>query len=118
MDIIYLNGLAVEAVIGIYDWERRIHQPLLIDLEIGCDVKQAARTDRIEDTVNYKAITKTVIEVVQASSHQLVESLAENIATVLIRDFKLQWLRLRINKRGAVRRTRDVGVIIERGVKY
>lgn len=115
MDIVYLNQLEVDAVIGIYEWERRIRQPLLLDLELGCDIRQAAASDRIEHALDYKAIAKRVMSYVSASEFQLVETLAENIAALLQAEFKVPWLRLRINKRGAVRGVRDVGIVIERG---
>lgn len=115
MDIVYLNNLEAETVIGIYDWERRIRQPLLIDLELGCDIRQAAATDRIEHTIDYKAIAKRVTGFIETSSYQLVETLAENVAGILITEFGVPWLKLRINKRGAVHGVRDVGVVIERG---
>ena len=115
MDIVYLNNLEVDAVIGIYAWERRIRQPLLLYLELGCDIRPAAASDRIEQALDYKTIAKRVMSYVSASEFQLVETLAENVANLLQTEFQVPWLRLRINKRGAVRGVRDVGIIIERG---
>jgi dihydroneopterin aldolase len=115
MDIIYLNDLRVEAVIGIYDWERRTRQRLILDIEIGVDIRAAAATDNIEDTLNYKAVAKRVIAFVSDSNFQLVETLAENVAGIILSEFNVPWCRLRLNKQGAVRGARDVGVIIERG---
>lgn len=115
MDIIYLNNLKVDAVIGIYEWERRTRQRLILDIEIGVDIRGAAQTDKIEDTLNYKAVAKRVIAFVSDSRFQLVETLAENIAGVILREFEVPWCRLRVNKQGAVKNVRDVGVIIERG---
>ena len=115
MDIIYLNDLRVEAVIGIYDWERRTRQRLILDIEIGVDIRAAAATDNIEDTLNYKAVAKRVIAFVSDSRFQLVETLAENVAAIILSEFNVSWCRLRLNKQGAVKGVRDVGVIIERG---
>lgn len=115
MDIIYLNNLQVDAVIGIYDWERRTRQRLLLDIEIGVDIRAAAATDNIEDTLNYKAVAKRVIAFVSDSRFHLVETLAENVAGMILNEFNVPWCRLRLNKQGVVKGVRDVGVIIERG---
>lgn len=115
MDIIFLNDLRVDTVIGIYDWERRIKQTVIFDFEMGADIRKAAASDRIEDTLNYKAVAKRVIEFVGASEFQLVETLAERVAQLILDEFDVPWLRLKLNKVGAVRYARDVGIIIERG---
>ena len=115
MDIMYLNDLRVDAVIGIYEWERRTRQRLILDIEIGVDIRAAAGTDSIEDTLNYKAVAKRVIGYVSDSRFQLVETLAEHVAGIIMREFNVPWCRLRLNKQGAVKGVRDVGVIIERG---
>lgn len=115
MDIIYLNNLQVDAVIGIYEWERRTRQRLILDIEIGVDIRAAAGTDNIDDTLNYKAVAKRVIAYVSDSRFQLVETLAENMAAIILSEFNVPWCRLRLNKQGAVKGVRDVGVIIERG---
>lgn len=115
MDIIYLKELRVETVIGIYEWERRIRQPVIVDLQMGADIRRAAATDNIDDTLNYKAVAKRVIAFIEGSQFQLVETLAERIAEIVMNEFHVPWLRLELNKKGAVRGARDVGVIIERG---
>ena len=117
MDIIYLHDLKIECVIGIWDWERKIKQSVIIDLDMGFDIRRAARSDSIEDTLNYKAVAKRLQEFVGASEFQLVETMAERVAEILLTEFKLGWVRVRINKRGAVRGAGDVGVVIERGQK-
>ncbi len=117
MDIIYLRELRVETVIGIYEWERRIRQPVIIDLEMAADIRGAAATDNIEDTLNYKAVAKRLVTFVENSEFQLVETLAERLAEIVMSEFGVPWLRLEVNKKGAVRGARDVGVIIERGQK-
>ncbi len=114
MDIIYLNDLRIDTVIGIYDWERRVKQTISLDLEMGADIRRAAASDSIEDTLNYKAVAKRLLEFVGASEFQLVETLAERIAEIILTEFDVPWVRLRVNKQGAVRYARDVGVVIER----
>jgi 7,8-dihydroneopterin aldolase/epimerase/oxygenase len=115
MDIIYLNDLKIDTVIGIYDWEREIKQTVIFDLEMAGDVAKAALSDAIEDTINYKAVSKRLIEFVESSQFQLVETLAEQCAAIIINEFHVPWVRLKINKQGAVSYAGDVGVIIERG---
>ena len=115
MDIIYLKDLRIDTIIGIYDWERRARQTIILDIEMGADIAKAAKTDEIEDTLNYKAVAKRIISFVENSDYQLVETLAERIGEILLEEFNVPWLRLTLNKQGAVRGVRDVGVIIERG---
>ncbi len=115
MDIIYLNDLRIETVIGVYDWEREIRQTVILDLEMGFDIRKAAASDDLADTLNYKAVAKRLIEFVGQSEFQLVESLAERCAAIVREEFGVEWVRLRLNKKGAVRGATDVGVIIERG---
>jgi len=115
MDIIYLNDLKIETVIGIYDWEREIKQIVVLDLDMAADIRKAAASDAIEDTLNYKAVSKRLIEFVGASDFQLVETLAEEVANIIINEFGVPWVRVKVNKKGAVRYAGDVGVIIERG---
>ena len=115
MDIIYLKDLRIDTIVGIYEWERRTRQTVIFDIEMGADISKAARTDAIEDTLNYKAVAKRIISFVENSDCQLIETLAERVADILLREFKVPWLRLSLNKQGAVRGVRDVGVIIERG---
>lgn len=115
MDIVFLNDLKIDTVIGIYDWERATRQTVILDLEMGTDIRKAAASEDIADALNYKAVAKRLIEFVSNSEFQLVETLAERIADLVLKEFPVPWLRLRLNKRGAVRGGRDVGVIIERG---
>ena len=115
MDIIYLNDLRIDTVIGIYDWERRTKQTVIFDIEMAADISKAARSDNIDDTVSYKAVAKRLISYVSEVQFELIETLAERVAEILLNEFKVQWCRLRLNKRGAVRGVRDVGIIIERG---
>jgi dihydroneopterin aldolase len=115
MDIIFIRDLRIDTVIGIYDWERSIKQTLHIDLEMATDIAKAAASDQIEDTLNYKAVAKRVISFVEESSFQLVETLAERIVELVREEFSVRWVRLVLNKGGAVRGAQGVGVIIERG---
>lgn len=114
MDIIYLRDLRIETIIGIYGWERQVRQRIVFDLEMATDIRRAAATDQIEDTLNYKAVAKRLIQFVEESEFQLVETLAERVAQIVLTEFNVEWVRLCVNKRGAVRGARDVGVIIER----
>ena len=115
MDIIFIRELRVDTVIGIYDWERKIKQTVCIDLEMGTDIRPAAATDDIGQTLNYKAVAKRLIRFVEDSEFLLVETLAERIADIVRDEFDVPWLRLTLSKPGAVRGSRAVGVTIERG---
>jgi dihydroneopterin aldolase len=115
MDIVFIRGLRIETTIGIYDWEKEIKQPVILDLEMSTDVAEAAASDRIEDAVDYKAVSKRLQQFVSESRFELVETLAERCAEILIQDMGIGWVRLSVNKVGAVSAAADVGVIIERG---
>ena len=115
MDIIYLNDLRIETIIGIFDWEREIKQTISLDIEMATDIRKAAASDHIDDTLDYKAVSKRLIEFVEQSEFQLVETLAERICEIVLAEFNVPWVRLRVNKTGAIRGARDVGVLIERG---
>ena len=114
MDKVFIEGLDIDALSGIYDWERRIRQTLRFDLEMGFDNRIPAASDDIADTLNYKAVSKRLIEFVQQSEFGLVETLAERCAAIVLDEFQVQWLRLKLSKPGAVRGAQAVGVIIER----
>lgn len=115
MDIVYISDLKVDTVIGIFDWERRIRQTVSLDLEMAADIRRGAATDQIDDALDYKAIGKRIIAFIEASEFQLVETLAEKVAELVLTEFNVPWLKLRLSKPGALRGSRDVGVIIERG---
>ncbi len=117
MDIVFIRDLRIETVIGIFDWERKIKQTVILDLEMSTDVRRAAASDRIEDTLDYKSVSKRLISFVEESEFQLVETLAESCAKIIIEEFGVHWVRLTMNKIGAISAARDVGVIIERGDK-
>ena len=115
MDTVYIEGLKTDAVIGVYDWERSIRQTLVLDLELASDNRAAAATDGIADAMNYDAISKRILAYVQASEFELIETLAERVAAIVLSEFNIPWLRLKLSKPGAVAEANDVGVIIERG---
>ncbi len=114
MDIIFLRGLQIETVIGIYDWERTIRQTVVLDLEMGTDIRPAAATDDIAHTLDYKAVSKRIIAFVEESQFLLVETLAERITRIVMDEFGVPWVRLTLNKKGAIRGASDVGIQIER----
>jgi dihydroneopterin aldolase len=114
VDRIFLRGLKIEAVIGIWEWERRIRQTVHVDLEMATDARQAARTDSVDSALNYKNIAKRVIAFVGDSQFQLVESLAEGVARLIVDEFGVPWVCVSIGKPGAIEGSREVGVIIER----
>ena len=115
VDIVFINDLRIETIIGIYDWERKVKQTISLDLEMGTDIRKSAETDAIEDTLNYKAVAKRLIVFVGESEYQLVETLAGKITDIVLTEFSVPWVKLTVRKPGAVRGSRDVGVIIERG---
>jgi dihydroneopterin aldolase len=113
-DRVFIEDLRVATVIGIFDWEREIKQAVSLDLEMAFDIRRAAATDSIADTLDYKAVAKRLIQFIETSEFQLVESLAERCAAIVLAEFPVNWLRLRLSKPGAVRGSSAVGVIIER----
>ena len=117
MDIVYIRDLKVDTVIGIFDWERRIRQTVSLDLEMATDIRKAASSDHINDALDYKAVGKRLIAFIQESEFQLVETLAEKIADIVLTEFTVPWLKLRLSKPGALRGSKDVGIIIERGTR-
>jgi 7,8-dihydroneopterin aldolase/epimerase/oxygenase len=114
MDKIFLSALTTECIVGIWDWERRVKQRIVLDIEMATDIRRAATTDHIDDTLDYKKVTKRVLAFVEASEFQLVETLTEGIAKLIVQEFGVPWVRVRLNKQGAIRGARDVGIDIER----
>ena len=115
MDTIFLRDLEIDATIGIFEWEKRIKQKVRIDLEMAADITKAAASDSIKDTLDYKTISKHIIQFVEDSRYELIETLIEKVAVILLQDFNIPWVRVTISKPGAVRGSRDVGITIERG---
>jgi len=117
MDIIFLRGLHIETILGIFDWERVTRRPVVLDLEMATDNRKAAASDAIEDALDYARVSQRIVGFVEGSSFFLVETLAERICEIVLDEFKVPWVRLTLNKVGAVRGASDVGIIIERGRK-
>ena len=114
MDKIFIHALKTEAIVGIFDWERQVKQTVLMDLELGADIRTAALSDSIDDTVNYKRVAKRVLAFVAASQFHLVETLAEHVAMLMLEEFGVAWVGISLSKPGAIRNSRDVGVVLER----
>ncbi len=113
-DRIFLRGLTAECIIGFIDWERRVKQTVVVDLELPVDCRRASVSDDVADTVDYKKVAKRVLAFMEASELKLVETLAHRLALLLLEEFGLEWVRVSLNKPGAIRNSRDVGVVIER----
>lgn len=116
-DIVFIEDLRIDAIIGIYDWEREVKQTVALDIQMAADNVKPAATENIDDALNYKAVAKRLIAYTEESQFQLVETLAEKLAEIIIREFDVPWCRLKLSKLGAVTGSRSVGVIIERGQK-
>lgn len=114
MDKIFIHALKTETIVGIFDWERQVKQTVLIDIEFSADIRKAALSDSIDDTLNYKRVAKRVLTFVEVSSFHLVETLAEHIAMLILQDFGVAWVSITLSKPGAIRSSRDVGVMLER----
>ncbi|CCE21790.1 MULTISPECIES: dihydroneopterin aldolase [Methylotuvimicrobium] len=117
MDIIFLGGLEIETIIGIYDWERTQKQTVVLDIQMAFDISKAAETDDIKHALDYKSVSKRIISFVEASEFFLVEKLIEEIAKLIQSEFHVPWVKIVLNKKGAIRGASDVGIIIERGEK-
>ncbi|MGR8998325.1 MAG: dihydroneopterin aldolase [Gammaproteobacteria bacterium] len=115
MDIIFLGGLEIETIIGIYDWERETKQTVVLDIEMAFDIQKAAETDDIQFTLDYKTVSKRIIGFVESSQFFLVEKLITEIANIIRNEFDVPWVKITLNKKGAIRGASDVGIIIERG---
>jgi 7,8-dihydroneopterin aldolase/epimerase/oxygenase len=113
-DRIFLHGLTTECIIGFIDWERRVRQTVVLDIELPVDCRHASITDEVADTLDYKKVAKRVLAFVAASEFKLVETLAHRVALLLLEEFGVEWVRVVLNKPGAIRNSRDVGVVIER----
>ncbi|MGH8290834.1 MAG: dihydroneopterin aldolase [Steroidobacteraceae bacterium] len=113
-DRIFLRGLTVQCIIGFIEWERRVKQTVVIDLELPVDCRRASASDDVADTVDYKKVAKRVLAYIEASEFKLVETLAQHLALLLLEEFRMEWVRISVNKPGAIRNSRDVGVSIER----
>ena len=117
MDIVYIRELRVDTVIGVYSWERAVRQSVVLDLEMATDISRAAQDDALEHTLDYAQISARIESFIQGSEFKLIETMAEQVAALVLAEFNIPWLRLRLSKPGAVASARDVGVLIERGSK-
>jgi 7,8-dihydroneopterin aldolase/epimerase/oxygenase len=114
VDKLFVRDLRVEAIIGFWEWERRVKQIVSIDLEIATDSKAAASVDEVEAALNYERLSERVLEFVGASQFKLVETLAEAIARIVVSEFGAAWVKVSVAKPGAIPRAREVGIVIER----
>jgi 7,8-dihydroneopterin aldolase/epimerase/oxygenase len=114
-DVVFIEGLKIETTVGIHDWERDHPQYVVLDLEMAWDIRPSAATDDIAQTLNYQAVSERLLDFVGNSEFLLVETLAERCAALLMTEFGVQWLRLRLRKPAAVAKAQAVGVEIERG---
>lgn len=115
MDKVFIRGLKVDAVIGVYDWEKQVRQPLVFDLEMAWDIAMAAATDDLTHALNYQAVTEFIERFVREQHFQLLESLIERLADALLTEFGMPWLQLQVEKPAVVPQARAVGLCIERG---
>ena len=113
-DRIFLHGLSAECIIGFIDWERRVKQTVELDIELPVDCRHAAQRDEVADTLDYKKVAKRVLAFIEASEFKLVETLAHRLALVILEEFAVEWVRLSVNKPGAIRHSKDVGVAVLR----
>jgi 7,8-dihydroneopterin aldolase/epimerase/oxygenase len=113
-DRIFLHGLTADCIIGFIDWERRVRQTVVLDIELPVDCRRASLTDEVADTLDYKTVAKRVLAFIAATEFQLVETLAHRVALLILEEFPVEWVRVALNKPGAIRNSRDVGVLIER----
>jgi dihydroneopterin aldolase len=116
MDTIFIHALKTETIVGIFDWERQVKQTVILDIEFSADIRKAALSDSIDDTLNYKRVAKRVLAFVEESSFHLVETLAEHVAMLILEEFAVAWVRITLSKPGAIRSSRDVGVMLERAL--
>lgn len=114
MDKLFIRGLEVETIVGIHAWERQLQRPLIFDLDLGVDTRDAASSDRMRDAVDYAAVAERVRGLATELQPALLETLAERIARALFSDFPIQTLRLSIDKPGAVAGVKAIGVEIDR----
>ncbi len=114
MDRIFIRDLMLRCIIGIYPDERQEKQDIIINAVLECDLSKAHETDRIEDTINYKSIKKDVVRMVEESEYQLIETLAERVAEICLRDPKVDRTTVTVDKPGALRFARSVAVEITR----
>ena len=115
MDIIFLHGIEANCVVGVWEWEKQITQKIIVDIDVSADIAASAASDELQDTLNYKAVAESVINMLEKSRFQLIETMVEEVAQLVMKEFSVPWIKVRINKGGAVKHVRNVGVQVERG---
>lgn len=114
MDIIYLHGLKCECTIGVWEWEKAITQTLTLDIDLASDIPKAAANDDLKDALDYQAVTKRVQSFAKDNTFELIETLVEKLAELILSEFNTGWVRIKLDKGQAVKGVKNVGVIIER----
>ena len=114
MDIIFINQLELETVIGIHDWERENKQPIILDIDIGCSIEAAAKSDRIDDCIDYFNVCERMKQLAHSHRYELVESFVEEASQIILHEFGASWVKIKLSKPNAVKEASGVGVIIER----
>ena len=114
MDKIYIHGLKLQTIIGIYDWERAKKQPLIIDIDIGTSFTQAIQSDDIRDCINYADVAEKISLFADSHSFQLVETFTEQIAQFILSEYQAQWVKIKLNKPQAIKNAESTGIVIER----
>ena len=117
MDTIFIHGLQCECVIGVWEWEKKINQTLMLDIDLATDISAAAKSDDLQDTLDYKKISDRVMEYAKDNTFDLIETLIERLAEVILNEFPVPWVRIRLDKGGVVKKVNNVGVMIERGTR-
>ncbi len=117
MDIIYIHGLQCRCRVGVWDWEKKVDQTLVLDIDLATDIKPAAESDKLQDTLDYKKISDRVIEYAQENTFDLIETLVERLADTILNEFDVPWVRIKLDKGGVVKNVNHVGILIERGTK-
>jgi dihydroneopterin aldolase len=117
MDTVFIQQLAVKTTIGVYDWEKKIKQQLLIDIQMSSDITGAASSDNIDDTIDYAVVASTITCFIEQNSFELIETVAEKVAAIILNDFAVTQVSLTLQKPGAVQNAQSVGVNITRQKK-
>ena len=115
MDIIFLRDLKVTTLIGVYEWEKRVPQTLQLDLDIALPDSRACQTDNIDDALDYAKVAQHIQTVLSDGHFSLLESLAEHIAQIILKDFNAPWVKVSVAKLQAIRNCKMVGISIGRG---
>jgi len=115
MDIVFINQLEVITTIGVYDWEKSLQQKLYFDLEMAFDNKPAAISDDINLALNYFSVSEKVSQFVQHHQFELIETMAESVASLIMKEFSVPWIKVTLHKPGALPKAQSLGVQIERG---